>query len=64
MPVKPSKKVLDLAHKTLDPKEVLTVIIAESPDIKKALFDADLIEAYDKQSGQWLTKSKGGYLED
>ena len=64
MPIKPSKKVLDLAHKTLDPKDVLTTIIAETPDIRQALFDADLLEVYDKDSGEWLTKSKGGVLED
>lgn len=63
MPVKPSKTVLELAHKTLDPKDVVTAIIAESDDIKQALFDADLIEVYDKQSGKWLTKSQGGTLE-
>ena len=63
MPVKPSKTVLELAHKTLDPKDVVTTIIAETDDIKQALFDADLIEVYDKQSGKWLTKSQGGILE-
>lgn len=64
MPVKPTKSILELAHKALDPKDVLTVIINEQQDIKQALFDADLIETYDEESGKWLRKSEGGKLGD
>lgn len=63
MPRKPSKQILELAHKELDPKDVLTVIINEVPEIKKALFDAEVIKVYDKASGKYLLKSEGGKLE-
>lgn len=64
MPVKPKQSILDLAHKQLDPKDVLTVVINEAPEVRKALYDADLLECYDEESGKWLRKSEGGKLGD
>ena len=63
MPRKPSKEILELAHKELDPKDVLTAIISETPEIKKALFDAEVIKVYDRATGKYLLKSEGGKLD-
>lgn len=63
MPRKPSKNILELAHKNLDPKDIITVIINETPEIKRALFDAEVIKVYDPESGEYLLKSEGGKLE-
>ena len=62
MPKKPSKEILELANKELDPKDILTVIISETPEIKQALFDAEVIKVYDPSSGKYLLKSEGGKL--
>lgn len=44
MPTKPTQTVINAAKKSLDPKEVLTVIIAETPELRQAMIDKGLVK--------------------
>lgn len=43
MPRKPTQEVIDAAKAKLDPREVLQVIISETPELRNALVDAKLV---------------------
>lgn len=44
MPKKPDQNIIDAANKVLDPKEVLTVVISETPELRDALLHEGLIK--------------------
>ena len=44
MPKKPTQQEIEAGKKNLDPKQVLEVIINETPELKQALLDAGLVE--------------------
>lgn len=43
MPTKPDKTVLEAAKKNLNPKDVLRVVIQETPELRDALLNEGLI---------------------
>lgn len=43
MPTKPKQNVIDASKKTLDPREVLTAIINDSPELNQALIAKGLV---------------------
>lgn len=48
LPTKPDKTVMEAAKKTLNPKDVLRVVISETPELRDALLHEGLI----KQTGE------------
>lgn len=44
MPSKPTKEVIDAYKKELNPKDVLRVIINETPELKNALLSKGLVK--------------------
>lgn len=44
MPRKPTKETIDAAKAKLDPREVLQVIINETPELREALVEKGLVE--------------------
>lgn len=47
MPKKPTKEQIEAGKKNLDPKEVLEVVINETPELRDALLAAGLVEKVD-----------------
>lgn len=47
MPRKPSQDTIDAAKAKLDPREVLQVIINETPELRDALLEQGLVEEVD-----------------
>lgn len=44
MPTKPTKEVIEAAAKKLDGREVLQVIINETPELKSSLTEAGILK--------------------
>lgn len=44
MPMKPTPEMIEAGKKKLNPKDVLTVVIAETPDLRDALLHHGLIK--------------------
>lgn len=47
MPTKPNEQVLNASKKNLNPHDLLTSIIQETPELRQGLLDAGLIEEVD-----------------
>lgn len=47
MPRKPDSTTIDAARAKLDPREVLQVIVNETPELRDALLEKDLVKEVD-----------------
>lgn len=47
MPTKPTKAVIDAAKRKLNPRDVLRVVINETPELHDALKDQDFVRKED-----------------